>query len=212
MCCASGFGPSAPTGPRGRNARSTPSFLSSDSRAIASLVAGLDSDRYLRLLDRLDGAAVSPPLLAHAAGGHAARPDRRARRALRPVAGVPWRALRKRVRKAGRRPTDAQLHKIRIGAKQLRYASELAAPVVGKAARRTASRAERLQTVLGDHHDAVFAEAWLRSVSTDLPPGAVLEAGRLIEAQRQVQAEMGRRWRHEWRALAKKKGRRWLET
>ncbi|HWF15293.1 MAG TPA: CYTH and CHAD domain-containing protein [Acidimicrobiales bacterium] len=182
------------------------------SLAIVSLQAGFDSERYVRLLDRLDGAVASPPLWATAARGDAVGPGQRARQALRPVVAVPWRTLRKRVRKAAGQPTDAQLHKIRIGAKQLRYASELAVPVEGKPARRTARRAEHLQTVLGDHHDAVFAEAWLRRESSNLPPAAVLEAGRLIETQRQVQAEMRRRWRHEWRALAKKKGLRWLRA
>jgi CHAD domain-containing protein len=183
------------------------------SAAIASLQVGLDSERYLRLLDRLDAAAVSPPLSAdEAARGVAVHPGPRARKALPRVVRAPWRALRRRVRKAGKQPTDAQLHKIRIGAKQLRYASELAVPVGGKPARRTATRAEHLQTVLGEHHDAVFAEAWLRRAATGLPPAAVLEAGRLIEAQRRDQADMRRAWRGAWRALADKKGRRWLRT
>jgi CHAD domain-containing protein len=115
------------------------------------------------------------------------------------------------VRNAGRTPTDAQLHKIRIGAKQLRYACELASPVEGKRARRTARKAEHLQTVLGEHHDAVFAEGWLRTESTRLTPAGVLDAGRLIEVQRQRQADLRREWRREWRALAKRKARRWLK-
>jgi CHAD domain-containing protein len=182
------------------------------SAAIASLHHALGSGRYLRLLDRLDAAVASPPLLTHPPRGHAVRPGQPARQALPAVVRAPWRVLRRRVRKAGRQPTDAQLHKIRIGAKQLRYASELAIPVEGKPARRTARRAEHLQTVLGDHHDAVFAESWLRRESSNLPPAAVLDAGRLIETQRQVQAKMRRRWRHEWRALATKKGLRWLRA
>jgi CHAD domain-containing protein len=182
-------------------------------RAVAALHAGLESPRYLRLLDRLDAASVSPPLVAAAPGrSHVVvRPGQRARRALPHVVAVPWRSLRKRVRKAGRNPSDTQLHKIRIGAKQLRYASELAGPVVGPQARRTARRAERLQTVLGEHHDAVFAEAWLRRETAALSPTGILEAGRLIEVQRQRQEEFRRVWRHQWKALAKKKGRRWLK-
>ncbi len=114
------------------------------------------------------------------------------------------------MREAGRRPTDQQLHRIRIGAKQLRYASELASPVAGKPARRTARRAEHLQTVLGEHHDAVFAEAWLRRESVNFTSSGALDAGRLMEVQRQRQADLRRVWRRRWRALTKKKGRRWL--
>jgi CHAD domain-containing protein len=181
-------------------------------RAVTALHEGLDSDRYVRLLDRLDAASVSPPLFVNAPRGHVAvHPGQPARRGLPRVAHVPWRSLRKRVRKAGRTPTDVQLHKIRIGAKQLRYACELASPVEGKPARRTARRAERLQTVLGEHHDAVFAEAWLRTESTRLTPAGTLDAGRLIEVQRQRQADLRREWRRQWRAIAKKKARRWLK-
>jgi CHAD domain-containing protein len=181
-------------------------------RAVTALNEGLDSDRYLRLLDRLDAASAAPPLLANAPRGHfVVHPGQRARRSLPHVVHVPWRSLRKRVRKAGRTPTDKQLHKIRIGAKQLRYACELASPVEGKRARRAARRAERLQTVLGEHHDAVFAEAWLRTEFTRLTPAGTLDAGRLIEVQRQRQADLRREWPRQWRALAKKKVRRWLK-
>ena len=148
----------------------------------------------------------------HGTGTRPCVPGQRAHKALPSVVDVPWRSLRKRVRKAGRKPSDVQLHRIRIGAKQLRYASELASPVMGEPARRTARRAEALQTVLGEHHDAVFAEAWLRRESTGLAGPAVLEAGRLIEVQRRRQAELRREWRGRWRSLAKKKDRRWLKA
>jgi CHAD domain-containing protein len=193
--------------------RELDTLLSAQRRhAVAALHEGLDSDRYIRLLERLHAASVAPPLLDNAPRGHVGvHPDQRARRGLPHVVHKPWRSLRKRVRQAGRTPTDDQLHKIRIGAKQLRYASELASPVVGKWAHRTARRAERLQTVLGEHHDAVFAEAWLRTQSTRLTPAGTLDAGRLIEVQRQRQADLRRKWRSQWRAVASKKGRRWLK-
>ena len=38
---------------------------------------------------------------------------------------------------------------------------------MGDAALQTARRAEALQTVLGDHHDAVAAEEWLRVAAVD---------------------------------------------
>jgi CHAD domain-containing protein len=182
--------------------------------AVIALHEGLESKRYVRLLDRLDAASLSPPLLAGSGprGRTIVHPGQRARKALPRLVAVPWRTLRKRVRKAGGAPTDDQLHRIRIGAKQLRYASELASPVEGRPARRTARRAQRLQTVLGDHHDAVFAEAWLRRESRGLTRAAILEAGRLIEAQRKRQANLRRVWPRRWHALAKRKGLRWLEA
>ncbi|HEY6471762.1 MAG TPA: CYTH and CHAD domain-containing protein, partial [Acidimicrobiales bacterium] len=132
----------------GDGLRQLDAVLSAQRRSgVLALREALESQRYLRLLDRLDAATVTPPLLISAPrhGHSAVRPGHRAQKDLPSVVDVPWRSLRKRVRKVGRTPSDAQLHRIRIGAKQLRYASELASPVVGKRARRTARRAEALQ-------------------------------------------------------------------
>ncbi len=57
--------------------------------------------------------------------------------------GARWHALRRQVRKSGHDPSDERLHRIRIKAKQLRYAAEAATPVMGKAARRTAKICRR---------------------------------------------------------------------
>ena len=66
------------------------------------------------------------------------------------------------VKKLGDPPTDEDLHSVRIGAKRCRYAAEAVAPTIGKRARTFARAAADLQQVLGDHHDAVVAEGWLR--------------------------------------------------
>lgn len=126
------------------------------------------------------------------------------------LVGRRWRALRKRVRSAGRHPTDRQLHRIRIGAKQLRYAAEAAVPVVGKPARRLAAAAEDLQTVLGEQHDAVTAEAWFRERALEGPAAATLAAGRLTVVQQRRQLEYRGEWRTEWGRLDRKRVRGWL--
>ena len=64
----------------------------------------------------------------------------------RPARGGPARPARTR--------TDANLHKVRIRLKDLRYGCETVALVDGGPARKTARAAERLQTKLGDLHDA----------------------------------------------------------
>jgi CHAD domain-containing protein len=122
----------------------------------------------------------------------------------------PWRKLRRTVRHAGAHPTDQQLHRIRIQAKQLRYAAEAAAPVVGKPARKMAAAAESLQTVLGDHHDAVTAEDWLRREAAGGSHALAFSAGQLVVVQRQRQARLRRQWRKVWASLDRKKVRRWL--
>ncbi len=124
----------------------------------------LRSVRYLDLLDRLDAAQRSAPVLTGAAlpaDSLAFGPDSKASSALPDLVGDQWRALRRKVRKAGRDPDDEALHEIRIRAKRLRYAAETAEPIVGKPAAKTARRAEAIQSVLGDLHDTVTAESWL---------------------------------------------------
>src|SRR5206468_10859672 len=73
-----------------------------------------------------------------------------------------WRQLRKGVAALPDQPADAELHRIRILAKRVRYAAEAAEPIAGKIAARTADAAAALQDVLGDHQDSVTAQQWLR--------------------------------------------------
>ncbi|HVX20755.1 MAG TPA: CYTH and CHAD domain-containing protein [Acidimicrobiales bacterium] len=176
--------------------------------AAADVVAMLLSDRYLDLLDRLHAAADRPPFLG-VAGTGAGDP---AADVLPILVGDQWRALRRQVRKAGRRPSDHRLHRIRIKAKQLRYAAEMAAPVVGKPARRTASLAEDVQTVLGEHHDSVAAGAWLRqqAAQSGLSPAAAFDAGIVAAREEHHRRKLARRWATSWDALARTRNRRWL--
>jgi CHAD domain-containing protein len=58
---------------------------------------------------------------------------------------------------------DALLHRARKAAKRARYAAELLTPISAKRQGKTAvKRFKRVQTVLGDHQDAVVASAMLR--------------------------------------------------
>ncbi len=182
--------------------------------AHAALLDALNSDRYLTLLDRLHASAGAPPFLGTARSGNikgsGLHPDDPASKVLPKLVRRPWRKLRRTVRDAGAHPSDRQLHRIRIRAKQLRYAAEAAAPVVGKRARRMAVRAESLQTVLGDHHDAVTAEDWFRREAATGSPTVAFSAGQLVAMQRQRQARLRRQWRRVWASLDRKKVRGWL--
>jgi CHAD domain-containing protein len=184
-------------------------------QATRDLGAALDSDRYLSLLDRLDSGSQRPPFYPKTGGGKRSRrghprADDRARVAVPALVGSRWRALRKKVRKGGSRPSDVELHRIRIEAKQLRYAAEAAVPIMGRAAAQTAARAEQLQTVLGEHHDAVTAEAWLREQALHDTRAASFAAGMLAAQQIRRQQKLRRRWRSSWRSLNRPKGRAWL--
>jgi CHAD domain-containing protein len=181
-------------------------------RRLADVLA---SARYVNLVDRLHAGSELLPL----APGAEKKARRPAADALPPLVAERWRAVRRQVPRAGSDPTPAQLHRIRIKSKQLRYAAEAATPIIGRPARRTAGAAERVQTVLGEHHDAVAAEEWLREQwADDSSPGAALavapavafEAGRLVAEARQRQRESHGSWRHAWATLRDPKDRRWL--
>jgi CHAD domain-containing protein len=184
-------------------------------RAVVHLTQVVESDRYLALLDRLEAGALRPPFSAGTTtGGAASRhpsPTDRAARLLPSMVGGQWRRLRRRVRRAGAHPTDHQLHRIRIDAKQLRYAAELSQPMIGKPARRTARAAEHLQTILGEHHDAVVAEGWCRQVGLAPHSVAGFAAGRRAEAQARLQRKLRRRWRPVAKDVRSNRCTSWLE-
>ena len=127
------------------------------------LLAVLDGERYLALLDALDELLSDPPLRAAAT------------RPARPVLGTAVRRERRRLRRrlaeALRRPPgadrDTALHEARKAAKRVRYAAEAAAPVLGKRAARTVSRAKRIQRLLGDHQDGVMARDLLLDLAAE---------------------------------------------
>ncbi len=176
--------------------------MAASERGLVDALVG--SDRYLDLLDRLHAAARLPPL--HPTPERRFRPDARAADALVDLVGRQSQKVRTRVRQSGADPTDAQMHRIRIGAKQVRYAAEMASAVDGTWATRamhTAKAAKKLQVVLGEHHDAVVIEQWLGDQVADLTPVASFTAGRLAAEQRSRQRVLRRQWRRHWQRLAR---------
>ena len=146
------------TGPA--RARIAGHFTAELEQAREAGVRELDGHRYLRLLDGLDALITDPPLTPRAArqsGRALAQPVRRtARRLQRALAGVP-----------GAEDNDAAIHEARKAAKRARYAAEAATPALGRQARRQATRAKKLQGLLGDHHDSVVARTVLRGLADD---------------------------------------------
>jgi CHAD domain-containing protein len=169
----------------------------------------LASERYLLLIDRLHAAADRPPFMTARSGRRGVGPDKRASKALATMVRRPWKKLRKKVRAAGLEPTDRQLHEIRIGAKRLRYAAEAAESVVGKRAKSLGRAAEGLQTQLGDHHDAVVAEAWLRGRAKGASSRVAFAAGILAAEQIRRQQVYRGDWRAAWKK-ADRSARAWL--
>jgi CHAD domain-containing protein len=166
------------------------------------LLGAMGEPRYARLLDDLVAAAATPALLPGV--------DRPAAEVMPALVAKPWRKLRKAVRAAGDDPSDDELHQIRIRAKRARYAAEAVEPAIGKPAERFADAAADLQEVLGNHHDAVVGEVWLRQAAGSGRRDKALVAGELIAAERASAAASRADWRRVWKALDRRKLRAWL--
>ena len=187
----------------------------SDGEAAAPLLSGLEQtresarsrlleamrgDAYARLLDDLVAAAADPPSLPEASGDASVM--------LPPLARGPWRKLRKRVESLPQDPPDADLHQIRILAKRARYAAEAVAPVARPAVAEFAEAVAAIQEVLGNHHDAVVAEQWLRETGA-ANRADPLVLGELIGLERAAAAAARAAWPQTWRAARRAHPRSW---
>lgn len=171
--------------------------------ALTLLADAVASDRYLRLAGDLVAASRRPPLQSGSDGPAAEiAPALVARR---------WRQLRRLVKRLDPDPSDEELHAVRISVKRTRYAAEAVMPVVGTPARRLARHLASVQDILGEQHDAVVAERWLRKAARAASSEAALVAGQLVEIARTEAEHCRRGWRAAWHRAARPKNTRWLE-
>jgi CHAD domain-containing protein len=165
--------------------------------ARANVLATLDSARYFALRDALDELLDDPPLTAEAA--------RPAGRVLPAAAHRTYRRTRRRMRRAGHtppgRPRELAYHEARKAAKRARYAGEAVSTALGKDARRFTKQMKKIQSVLGDHQDAVVA----RGVDRELGIGAHLAGenaftyGLLYEREDELAARLRTKAQRTWK-------------
>jgi CHAD domain-containing protein len=151
-------------------------------RMRTALLEALDGARYLALLDRFEAEVdVLEPTGASASLASLVRRE--------------LKRLRTAVRALPVAPPDEDLHDLRKLGKRARYAAELARDD------EVVKRAKRFQDVLGEHQDAVIAEARIRALAAAAPPAEGLAAGRLIERERVRHAEARASWFEAWQRL-----------
>jgi CHAD domain-containing protein len=174
-----------------------------------ALLDGLGSDRYLALLDGLDRLLAAPPLTRAAS-----------RRADRALPGLVWKSFR-RVRdrmdhaQAEQEPgvrRDQALHETRKAAKRARYAAEVAKPVVGKDARRSVKSLKRIQSVLGEHQDAVIARQAARQLGLRVYAEGenAFSYGLLHEREAERAAALQVQANHEWKRANRARRTAWM--
>ncbi len=161
-----------------------------------TLLAGLRSARYDLLLDSVADAATHPRFSA--SGRRKAQ--RRGRGPLASALTKQWTSVVDSVAALGDEPSVPQLHQVRIKAKRCRYSAEASAPVLGRPAARLARAATEIQTVLGDLHDSVVAQEWLRD-AVQFEPVAAVAGGELIAGERIETRRLRDSWQDVWRVV-----------
>src|SRR5262249_54515903 len=154
------------------------SWLEAERRKVqAALDEALSSTRFGRLLQLLKSQQEWTTQLTIAEDDG----PRRLRRA--------YKRLKRRAGELDANSSTADLHKVRIRAKWLRYTAEFFEPAYGQPARRLAQRAVVLQDLLGDFQDGVVSTQRIHE-AVDAAAGTwsadtVLALGRVVECEAQ---------------------------
>jgi CHAD domain-containing protein len=189
-------------------ARVTAHFAPREESASQAVLDALGSQRYFRLLGELDRLLDDPPVAAAAAAPAA--------EVLPHAVGQAFRRASRRMRRAWRvtpgPARDAALHEARKAAKRARYAAEAAQPAFGKEARRFGKGMKALQSVLGDHNDAITTRAAAREIGIQahLAGENAFSFGLLTERAHHEARQCQRQARKTWKHATRRKARRWL--
>jgi len=170
--------------------------------AKANLITTLNQPRYSQLRAQLRSAAAQPVFTK------AARKPGRS--VLTAVVRRRWKKVRAAVRALGDNPPDEALHAVRVRAKRCRYAAEACAPVFGKRSRRLARAMAHVQDVLGEHHDAVVASAWLAKTAHECTPAEAYAIGMLAQIERDAAVAARAEFPAAWRRADTKRVHGWL--
>ena len=165
----------------------------------------LDGPRYTALLEALDHLVEQPPWTAAAQRPAAGQLRRQVRRSVARLDRVA--ATAEAAPTAGQR--DELLHEVRKAAKQVRYATESTAPVLGKDAVRFARRVQRVQEALGDHQDSVVIRERIGALASDAGDGGFVLG--VLYGLEQVRAEQTEHtYVQAWQGFSATSTRRWL--
>lgn len=169
------------------------------------VLAGLDSERYARIITGLE-CLLRTGALSQKASRSPRKTFRKfvakdTARLVRAVADLPDASL------SGSTARDTGLHEVRKAAKRLRYCAELAASASGgtaaKRMRKTAKAARKIQDTLGLHHDSVVARALLADLGLRSQPAGntAFSYGRLHAREEKLAAGLEADFLKIWRKL-----------
>jgi CHAD domain-containing protein len=124
-------------------------------------------------------------------------------RLLRPLLRTTLRAGRQ----VSAESSPAEVHRLRVRVKRLRYALETLRGPEDKATGKLLRRLIRLQDLLGDYQDAVTQAAWLRThaETTLLAPGPLLGVGALLQLLARRARRRRKRFPETWQRVDQQK-------
>ncbi len=169
--------------------------------------AALDSPRYFALLDELDQLLAAPAVEADAARPAGEVLPRAARRAYRRTG----RRLRRAARSQPGQSREVAYHQARKAAKRARYTGEAVSPALGRRARRFTKQMKQVQSVLGEHQDAVVARGLDRELgmSAHLAGENAFSYGLLFEREMELAERLEHQADRLWKHRARPHFRRW---
>ncbi|HEX6933048.1 MAG TPA: CYTH and CHAD domain-containing protein [Streptosporangiaceae bacterium] len=181
-------------------------FARIGAEALAAMGEALESARYFALLDNLDqllgqreelSTVLTSTELKNAVRKTCKRTRRRMKHALSLPAGP---------------GADVALHEARKAAKRARYAAEAVAPAFGPRAREFARRMKNVQSVLGEHQDAVIARGAVRELgmAAHLEGENAFSYGVICERETCAAGRLRKQARRAWRSASRQRVRRWL--
>jgi CHAD domain-containing protein len=169
-----------------------------DGAPLGALLQVVDEERDQARRDLV--VALDSPRFAELRASLGRPPGLRDGETLRGAAKREYERLRKAVEALDDNAVDEDLHKARIRVKRVRYAAE-AAGVGGS----LVVSAKALQETLGEHQDAVVAEATVRDLLGRVrgTGRTAFAAGRLVERQQARKKHARRAWPAAWKRLRK---------
>jgi CHAD domain-containing protein len=189
-------------------ARVTGHYAPRQAAARREALKALSSSRYVALLRGLETLLEKPPLSEYAEKDPAAVPE---------LAYRAHRRVRQRMRSALQTPEgpdrDLALHEVRKAAKRARYAAEAAEFSYGKQARRSARDYKKLQSLLGDQHDAVIGADALRklAIHAHIDGENAFTFGLLHQRQLDTAERLARKVPGTWKRVGRRKRAAWMK-
>ena len=176
--------------------------------ARTAVLAALDSQRYFSLLDELDQLIAEPRFGPRGARRAASVLPREVRRPYRQVGQ--WMARARRAEPGP--PRDVALHQARKAAKRARYAGEAVTPALGRKAARFTRQLKQVQSVLGEHQDAVIARRAERELGIEahLAGENAFTYGLLYERENHRAEVLRAKARQVWKNASRPRYRDWM--